>query len=67
MCGIKIPQQDFALKRPGGGRGGEGLCARGGRGGTLRYKYRHMFNHHCFGSFSYLNTLQSQRVWISDF
>ena len=26
MCGIKIPQQDFALKMPGGG----GLCARGG-------------------------------------
>ena len=26
MRGIKIPQQDFALKMPGGG----GLCARGG-------------------------------------
>ena len=24
MCGIKIPQQDFALKRQGG------LCSRGG-------------------------------------
>ena len=29
MRGIKIPQQDFALKMPGGGGGG-GLCARGG-------------------------------------
>ena len=29
MRGIKIPQQDFALKMPGG------LCARGGGGGEL--------------------------------
>ena len=27
MCGIKIPHQNFALKRQGGGGG---LCARGG-------------------------------------
>ena len=24
MCGIKVPQQDFALKMPGGGGGGGG-------------------------------------------
>ena len=29
MCGIKIPQQDFALKLLGGGGGG-GAYARGG-------------------------------------
>ena len=29
MRGIKIPQQDFALKMPGGGGGG-GAYARGG-------------------------------------
>ena len=31
MHGIKIPQQEFALKmQGGGGGGGGGLCARGG-------------------------------------
>ena len=43
MRGIKIPQQDFALKMPGGlmregggGGGGGGIC------GTLRYMQRYM-------------------------
>ena len=44
MRGIKIPQQDFVLKRRGGGGGGGGgglMCKGGGGGGricgTLRY------------------------------
>ena len=40
MLGIKIPQQDFALKMQGrkGGGGGGGAFVRGGRiCGTLRY------------------------------
>ena len=30
MYGIKVPQQDFALKTPGGGGGGGGLMREGG-------------------------------------
>ena len=37
MRGIKISQQDFALKMPGGGGGGGPLCEGGRICGTLWY------------------------------
>ena len=40
MRGIKLPQQDFALKMPGGGGGGGVIC------GTLRYYPRERNNIH---------------------
>ena len=43
MRGIKIPQQDFALKTRGGGGGGGGavgdLCTRGGGGDVFAGHY----------------------------